>query len=376
MNKIVITRYSDLILAIEYCDGEPVRVIPSKDEAVTLGSIYVGRVSKVKKELGAAFVDFLPGITGFLPMERNKELKEGQKVIVRVIKEPIKTKGFTLSEQLEIAGEYCVISDKGRDIHCSSKLSDETSDELKTRLKSDYSDRIFGGIIRTNASLETYDALLKEYTDLDRALEDIKEYGPSRAFYSCLYNEKPSYIKLLTDLKSDSFDEIITGDKDIYDEIIKISPQKAVLYSNDFVSLEAKFRIRYAISLATDKKVNLNCGGYLVIEPTEALTVIDVNSGKIDSKKDRSSMIKKVNFEAADMVARQLKLRNISGMIVVDFINFDNEEDENELLAYMRNLLKNDNCKCKVYGFTNLRFMELARQKIRASIYDYDLGGN
>lgn len=373
MNKLVITRRSDLYLVIEYCDGEPVRIFPAQKEAVTLGSIYVGRVSKVKKELGAAFVDFLPGITGFLPIEQNRVIKEGRNILVRVIKEPIKTKGYTLSEVLEVSGDYCVLSNKGPDIHCSSKLDKDISTELKKRLESDLPRDHFGGIIRTAASESVYESLLSEYKSLNRVLSDIVEYGPSRSLYSCVYKEKPTYLKVISDLKSDFIEEIITDDKEIYDDIAKMHIGNVVFHSNEDISLEAKYRVKHAIALATDSQVYLNCGGYLVIEPTEALTVIDVNSGKFDLKKNRDEMIKKVNFEAAEMVAKQLMLRNISGMIVVDFINFSNPSDEDELLSYMKTLLRKDNCKCKVYGFTALKFMEIARQKIRASIYDYNI---
>ncbi len=375
MNKIVVFRRENTIVSIEYCNGEPVRIFPSGLEAVTLGSIYVGRVSKVKKELGAAFVDFLPGVTGFLKLNRPAEstIKEGDLLTVQVINEPVKTKGYTLSLSIEIAGEYCVVSDKGPNVHASGKISKEEAALLKEELDKKYPDRKHGGIIRTNASSCSRDSFVTEYRRLDEILDDIILHGNSRSLYSCLYKEKPGYLKSILDIKSDSYEEIVTDDIELFDEINSVFPGKTVLHNDERISLEAKYRIRYAMSLATAKKVNLDCGGYLVIEPTEAMTVIDVNSGKIDIKNDRTKMIMKVNFEAASMVASQLALRNISGMIAVDFINFDNAEDEEELLTYMRSLLKNDKCKCKVYGFTAMKFMEISRQKIRASIYDFEL---
>ncbi len=372
MNRIVVVRHNGLILSIEYCDGEPVRIFPSREESVSLGSIYVGRISKVKQELNAVFVDFQPGVTGFLPIhEVFGTPKEGQILTVRVVNEPVKTKGYTLSTHLEISGKYCVVTDKTDEIHFSSKLSKNATSVFADRLPIDYPERVCGGIIRTNASPDNYENFLAEFKKLDSILSDIVKYKDTRTLYSCLYEEMPSFVKSLTDLKEGSFDEIITEEQDLYEKLSEVFHEKTKLFDNSNISVEARYRVLHAIDLATKKKVDLPCGGYLYIEPTEALTVIDVNSGKFDVKKKRSEMIKKVNYEAADAVARQLMLRNISGMIIVDFINFDDPEEEAELTTYMRKLLKKDLVRCKVYGMSALKFMEIARQKTRASIYDF-----
>lgn len=371
MNKIVLTKKDGLVLSIEFHDQTPVRIFPAREEEVTLGSIYVGRVQTVKKDLNAAFVDFAPTLTGFLPLE-GKTLKQGDLVCVRLKEEPVKTKFYTLSMDLELAGTACVVSDRDDRFRISSKLSKEAATALKEGFERGYS-ILHGGILRTNAASLPLEEVIREYRELDGKLDEILKYGNTRALYSCLYREKPAYIKALFDLPKDSFDKVITDDPSLYEEVSASFPAAASLHDDPGISLEAKYRVRHALSLATDKKVHLNCGGYLVIEPTEALTVIDVNSGKFDKKLDRETMIRKVNFEAADMVASQLILRNISGMIVVDFINFENKEEEEELLSYMRSLLKKDPCRCKVHGFTALKFMEISRQKIRASLYDYGI---
>ena len=373
MSKIVVVRRNDLILAIEYSDGNPVSISISRETDITLGSVYVGRVTNVKKDLDAVFVEFCKDIVGFLPYEELKQdVKQGNLLPVMVVKEPVKTKGYTLSQYIELTGEYCVVSDKGNDIHASSKLKKDVSAELVSRLSSeDFCETGFGGIIRTKASVEEYDKLKAEYSRLCKLMSDISAFGNTRTAFTCLYKEKPAYIKSLLTKNDNDLECIITDDKYIFSEVDSILSGKTQFHDNEKISLSALYRVEHAISLATDKKVNLPCGGYLIIEPTEALTVIDVNSGKFSLKKNKSEMIRRVNKEAAKEVAFQLSFRNISGMILVDFINFDCREDEEELISYLNSLLKYDKCKTKVHGFTKLKILEITRQKINASVYDF-----
>jgi ribonuclease G len=176
----------------------------------------------------------------------------------------------------------------------------------------------------------------------------------------------------LTDLREDSFNEIICEDLELYDFVRVVFPGKVRLHTDERISLSSLYSTKRSIELATQKKVNLKSGGYIVIEPTETMTVIDVNSGKFSNKKEsKEEMIRHINKEAATEVAYQLKLRNISGMILVDFINFEDKKDENDLIEYFKMLVKDDNCKVNIYGFTRLKLLEISRQKIRGSVYDY-----
>lgn len=372
MSKIVITGLNDLILLIEYENGEPIRVNCSKTSAVTIGDIYVGRVSKIKHDLNAAFVDFKENLTGFLPLNQcDHSLKQGDLISVMITGEPVKTKGYKLSAYLEMAGDYLVFSTKDRCIGASSKLDSAVAGELVGKITEDFDNLNFGLIVRTKATVDNYPALKEELVKKGSAFDEILKYGNTRSLYSCLYKERPSYIKLLSELDQDSFDEIVCENKEIYEELITFYPDKARLFDDSRISFKALYRIEHTLDLLTSKKVNLPCGGYIIIEPTEALTTIDVNSGKIDSYKDKNKMINKVNKEAAKEIAKQLMLRNISGMIVVDFINYLDKDFEDELVLYLKNQVKFDKCKTKVYGFTNLKLLEMTRQKLNASVYDY-----
>lgn len=370
-NKIVVTRRNDLVYTIEYDGSQPLRIIPSRINEANLGSIYVGRVSKIKKELGAAFVDFLPGITGFLSWDDvTGDIKQGDNIIVRVTAEPVKTKGYSLSMKLEMAGEYVVVSQNMGHIGISKKLPEVRARELKTYFedKCEYS-----VLLRTNSINASINDIFGEYELLNNKMKDIMNYGHTRALYTCLHEEAPSFLNAIKDIRLENIDEIVVEDPEIFDIVYGLFPEFTVPYKNKNVSMNALYRVERAISLGTEKKVNLPSGGFLIIERTEALTVIDVNSGKFDSKRDRDEMIGKVNEEAARECARQMILRNLSGIILVDFINPAHAEQEEVLLKLMKELVKKDNVKCTVHGFSNLKLMEITRQKIRGSIYEYML---
>ena len=389
MNKAIVTSKDGIVRTIVMDENlRPEQLILSKHSDITLGSVYVGRVADVKKNLKACFVNITPDIKGFLAFEEFTHAgleipHEGDIIVVRVLKEPVKTKGYSLSIDIEISGEYCVISDHGNGIHYSKQLDSGEKENIKAAFK----ERGIAGdtktvpgsklpgsvIIRTNASLSVIDEVISEIEKIGATVSDIVKYGNSRTLYSCLYREKPSYLKTLTDLRSDSFDEIITDDEKIFEEIAGVFPDKARLYNNENISLNALYNVERAVKNATDKTVYLPCGGYIIIERTEAMTVIDVNSGKYGVLRDHAEMVRKVNIEAAKEIAYQLRYRNISGMILIDFINPELKKDEEELLTLLKNLFKDDKCKTNVYGFTNLKLVEISRQKIRASVYDFDM---
>lgn len=390
MSKIVVVRHEDLILTIEYVEGEPCKLICSKESSLCLGDIFVGRVSKVKDDLKAVFVDICPGVTGYLPYEQLKnKVKQGDLLAVTIVKEPVKTKGYSLSSFIEISGKYVVFSERFKGISISSKKSKEEAkllrnsflerienavpyNERQIKLKEipcDFTE--YGITLRTNSSISDMDMIVDEFFSLGEKFIDILEFGHNRTLYSSLYKEMPQFVKAIYDMDIDNIEEIVCADRYIYDAISVSFADKVRLLDESNISINALYRVNRAIDLATSKKVNLDCGGYLIIEPTEALTVIDVNSGKCDLKKNRSNMIKTVNSQAANEVARQLILRNISGMILVDFINMESSEDEEELVNLMKSLLKKDRVKSKVYGFSALKLMEISRQKNKASIYDF-----
>ena len=222
-------------------------------------------------------------------------------------------------------------------------------------------------------------ATCKIRTDED-VYADLLEKASHRSDYSVLFEATPKYQELISALTTEDcavYEKILTDDKDIYEEtkvfLTENYPnmlEKLHFYEDCLVSLGVLYGLEGKLSEAVADKVWLKCGGFLYIEPTQAMTVIDVNSGKYDKKSDREDTYFKVNMEAAEEIARQIFLRNLSGMIVIDFINMKNEENKAALLDLLTNVLQNDTNFARVWGFTRLGLVEITRKKCDKTIYE------
>ncbi len=209
---------------------------------------------------------------------------------------------------------------------------------------------------------------------------DLLDKAAHRSDYSVLYEATPKYQELITVLTMENgavFEKILTDDKDIYEETKLFMSEnypnlleKLHLYEDCLVSLKVLYGLEGKLTEALSDKVWLKCGGFLYIEPTQAMTVIDVNSGKYDKKSGREETYFKVNMEAAEEIATQIFLRNLTGMIVIDFINMESKEHKEELLKMLTNVLQNDANPARVWGFTRLGLVEITRKKCDKTIYE------
>lgn len=383
--KLVITEYRDSITCFLMENLRAQSIFVDANNSVTVNSIYVGKVKNIKKDINAAFVEIAEGVMGFLPLDEyvpssvlnrvtDSDLHENDDILVMVQKEAVKTKLVSLTTKLNIPGILCVACCDKEGIFISSKLDKITSNDLYNKLKADLDLKGLGLIVRTNGALAEYSLLLEEAKRMIDVLADILSVKNYRTVFSVLYKSKPVYITRIEDLPYNEYSEIITDTASVYNDLIKYLPNlsdRVRLYKDDSLSLKALYSLERAVSEATDKKINLNSGGFLVIEPTEAMTVIDVNSGKLQINKDKDAAVDKVNKEAAKEIARQLRLRNIYGIIIVDFINYKNKEAAKELFSYLRNCLKDDDTECKAVDVTALGLIEITRAKKYGSIYDY-----
>lgn len=380
-NNIIISKLNNNDLVFEFEDNRCVNLFPIIDFKLNVGTILIGRINDVKDDLKACFVDVGLKENAYLAFEDmtpdfllNREYdgryKQGDEILVRVIRLPIKTKPLALSMFPEIVGKYCIINCSSKGICISSKLN---KDDRK--LLSSYSEELdlkgfedkLTVLFRT-ASINTDKAFLIEKVNslIDTFVNVIKNCR-SRKVFSILYEPSKDYIGRISN-QCDFSTPIITDDKNVFDELKKSGNFENVSFYNDEkISLKALYSLEKAFIEATSLKVFLKCGGYLIIEPTEALTVIDVNSGKCNVK--ASKLLKTVNEEACIEIARQMKLRNLSGIILVDFIN-QNPEDKNDLIALMRSECKKDSIKTVVVDYTALGLMEITRQKLYPSIYE------
>ncbi len=362
--------------------------VQEEKEGGILGNIYVARVKNVVKNLNAAFVEIKPGENCFLdlrdarkPVLLNRDydgrLLAEDEIIVQVYKEAMKTKPPAVTCKLSLDGKYCVVTAGKAGIAYSAKLPGKIKERLGERLEhSDFPvnrfSETYGIVIRTNAKelKEDLSPLTEEIEELSGRLGDILQNGVHRTCYSVLLRKTAGYLRKLRDLRADWCDEIITDEKDIYEEVrnfMEENPDFGLpplrLYADERLPLAKLYAAETRLKEVLDKKVWLKSGGYLLIEPTEALTVIDVNTGKTVSRKEAPENHFRTNMEAAEEIARQLSLRNLSGIIIIDFIDMENEEYRNSLTAHFGRLLKQDAVKTALVDITALGLAEVTRMK-------------
>lgn len=405
-SRLIVMREKGLILTMLLVKGRlmEMNAYPAAEEpaqaSICLGSIYIGKVMNVASNIRAAFVELSKGERAFLPLTGMKDaallnrkydgrILAGDEILVQVAREAVSTKEPVLTTEISISGRYAVAflaNGTGR-FQFSSKLEPEVRISLENCLHAAFDDSdILKGcslIIRTNAGeLTEYAPLIEEIQSLAGRLEKIRSYCAMRTCYSCLYRPLPAWLTDIRDTRHDQFEEIVTDDLALYQELKEFLEQNYPMelsrlryYADPSLSLSGLYNLASKRKEAFERRVWLKSGGYLVIEPTEALTVIDVNSGKYIGKKAARDTFRLINAEAAVEIARQLRLRNLSGIILVDFINMERKEDEKELMHLLALELKKDPIKAAVIDMTPLGLVELTRKKVRKPLREQMAAG-
>lgn len=366
-----------------------------EEERSLIGNIYVGKVKNIVKNIDAAFIEIKKGVLCFLPLseaegaifttqKEHKKLVVGDELLVQVLKDGVKTKAPVVSTNLNFTGRYFVFTTKRKEqLGISNKLGEEDRKRLQEYASGKEKDS-FGMIIRTNAKGATVEELDAEYDYLKEVYHKVIDFGIHKTTFSLLMQDEAPYIKQLRNIRQDELEEIITDDKGIYEEAYEFLKahqpgdlEKLRLYSDESYSLWNLYGLETLLDDATRTRVWLKSGGYLVIEPTEALTVIDVNTGKYEGNKNADATFLKINQEAAVETAKQLRLRNISGIIIIDFIDMKTEADKLEVLSTLNQALKTDPVKATLVDMTKLNLAEVTRKKVKKSLreqlgnYDY-----
>lgn len=352
-----------------------------------LGNIYVGKVKNIVPNIGAAFVEIESGVNCYYDMKDaehavfthkigKKPLCIGDELVVQISKEAVKTKAPTVTGNISFTGRYAVLTHGNTRIGASSKIPKKVREEYKERLRQFQNDR-FGIIVRTNAKDAPFQDVLDEISRLKAEYEKIMSAAPTRVCFSCLRSAPPSYISDLKNVYMEGMEEIIVGDPELYTRIqaffaAEIPEKEGLLrlYDDSAFPLGKLYSTQTAIEKALREKVWLRNGGYLVIQPTEALTVIDVNSGKSAGKGKNEEGILKINLEAAREAARQIRLRNLSGIIIIDFINLELEENVGLLLKEFRMRLAGDPIQTTLVDITPLNLVEVTRKKVHRPLYE------
>ncbi len=332
-------------------------------------------------------MDFSDGRTGYYSLTDNKvtlfadgrdrKLKEGDEIIVQVAKDAVKTKDPVLSGNLNFSGKYAVLTAGKRVIGFSSKIDDrEWKERMHPQIEQLLDGKSTGVIIRTNAyGQET--KLLRELSALLEQFDRVMNLAQYRTCYSLLYEAEPDYLKALRNCPNGSLEEVVTDQPDLFarlQEYFRISDLSETtglrFYEDKLLSLAKLYSLEYALEQSCQKKVWLKSGGYLIIECTEAMVVIDVNTGKYSGKKNLADTIRLINLEAAKEVAHQLRLRNLSGIIMVDFIDMDTEEDKALLMDTLKAAVRPDPVKTTVVDMTPLNLVEMTRKKEKKPLWE------
>ena len=362
---------------------------PENDEKAhyQIGDIYIGKVQNIVANIGAAFIEIAPGVNCYFDLQGvptalftykigKKPLCIGDELLVQISREAVKTKAPTVTGNLNLTGRYAVLTHGNTRIGVSSKIPKKERDAYKLRLQAYQNDR-FGIIVRTNAKEAPFEAVVKEIEDLKKEYERLTSNAMSRVCFSCLKSAPPSYITDLKNVYMDGMEEILVNDKEIYEKICsyfkKEMPENLELvhfHDDSGYPLGKIYSTETAVEHALSERVWLKHGGYLVIQVTEALTVIDVNSGKNVRKKGDDESTLKMNLEAAKETARQIRLRNLSGIILIDFINQDEEKNEEVLLKEFRYFLSKDPIQTTLVDITALGLAEVTRKKVRKPLHE------
>ena len=343
-----------------------------------VSNIYRGIVKNVKAGLEACFVDIGMEKLAYLPLKKDSNIKSGMDIMVQINKESVGTKGPKLNLEVSLSGRYLVYIPSNDRITISNRLQDENERFRLKKIVKNLVGKECGIIIRTEAAGCSEEELEKDFIELKEKYDSItKEFklgiGPK-----LLYKELDASVKYVKDNVDEDVTEIVVNDSNKYEEIKNILKSIDKNYLSKLKIIENQdifdlYKVQSQIDKALNKKVWLKSGGYLIIEKTEALTVIDVNTGKFTGSSNREDTVYKTNEEACIEIARQLKLRDIGGIIIIDFIDMVKKKNKENLLKILNSELKKDKRKSEVLGLTRLGLVEVARRRERNSISEYYL---
>lgn len=408
MKKAVITQLNQCRFLLIYEENELVECHPLlSEQTLQIGNIYIGRVEKVVKNIYSAFVRLDADHVGYLPLNDkpalvlNRQLPnglpsiaEGDKILVQVEQEPQKMKQARVTGNISLSGNYIALDLFGGNIGVSKKIQNtERVNELKLLITREMDSKLkevdnqtdtfsasFGCVLRTACENAPNKAILGEYRRFCDEMNEILHRVQCERNTGCVKVGTSEDIALLNDYGFERLDEIQTDLSDVYESLKLITQDysdlqekspKVIFYDDADYPLYKLLSLETKIKELVSKKVWLKSGGFLIIEPTEAMVVIDVNTGKSIGKKNKDDHILKMNLEAAEEIVRQLRLRNLSGIIMIDFINMKRNEDKQQVVKCLERGLKKDKIPGYFVEITKLDVFELTRKKVRRPLHEF-----
>ncbi len=357
-----------------------------EEDKKLLGNIYRARVENILNGMDSAFVDIGEGRNAYLNLKdilTRKEcksgvdykigdlIKSGDEILVQVVKESYKEKGAKVTTHLSFPGKFIVLTPYNLGINVSKKIRNKKEIKRLKGIGNGLTNEI-GIIFRTASYGIDEESIVKEYRELINIFEDVKAQRNFLPTPKLIHKDRGLIYKIIRDRINDEV-SILVNSKDLYKELIETGELED--YSlKDRIKLQEDFRLEYNLIIqkglqnALNRRVNLKSGGYIVIDELEALTAIDVNTGKYIGGKSYEDTVLKTNLEACEEIAYQVKLRNLSGIIIIDFIDMDEEENVANILNMLNEAFENDKNKVNIIGMTKLGLVEITRQRTRPSL--------
>lgn len=395
MKRMLVNATQEEELRVALVDGQRIYdldvEVPSREQKKA--NVYKGRITRVEPSLEACFVDYGAERHGFLPLkEVSKEyfkdgqlpggrsnirelLNEGQEVIVQVEKEERGNKGAALTTFISLAGRFLVLMpNNARAGGVSRRIEGEDREQLREALDQVQIPEGMGAIVRTAGVGRTAEELQWDLDNLKEVWNAVAQAAEGRAAPFLIYQESKAIIRALRDYLSDDIGEILVDNQEIYSEAQQYMQRfmpaglRKLKFYEDSVPLFTRFQIENQIESAHSHKVNLPSGGSIVIDPTEALVSIDINSARATRGGDIETTALNTNLEAADEIARQLRLRDLGGLIVIDFIDMESQKNQRAVEDRLRDAVKQDRARIQIGRISRFGLLELSRQRLRPSI--------
>ena len=348
------------------------------------GNIYVGIVQDIIPGMQAAFINIGTQKNSFIhvkdiipqvdeKIEKTEEpkiknvIKPKQKVLVQVQKDSNDKKGARTTTHIKLTGKYIILLPQTTIVTISQKIQDETEKNRLIDIVKKNIPENMGAIIRTDATKKSENVIINDLQNLQKQWEKIyKNYEKAECKPQLLYKSPSIVEKIILDLPLEKIESIVVNDKEDYNEINQVINSQIDLKIEENVDLINKYELENQIEKSKQRKVWLNCGGFITIDSTEALVAIDVNSGKYTGKSTLEETVYKVNYEATLEIAKQLRLRDIGGIIIIDYIDMKDQEHKEKIKQLLKETLNQYRSKTQVEGFTKLNLMELTRKHICA----------
>lgn len=376
------------LLSAHICDSTVLDFkVEDTEEQSILGNVYIGKVKNIVKNINAAFVEVADkqmvyySLTDhkqhiFVNEKKNDILKVGDEIVLQIAKEGIKTKDPVGSSNINFTGKYVVLTLGNTRIGVSNKLSGEKRETLR-EIMEPLANEKYGFIVRTNGADVAPEVLLEEAKRLIAECEKLQETAKHRPVFTLLKGATTGVCRNLKDIRFTPETEVVTDDAELFAQIKSYLEEhqpedadKLRFYEDKLLPLTKLYSLEKHLEDALGARVWLKSGGYLIIQPTEALTVIDVNTGKFDGKKRQEETFFKINMEAAKEIGRQLRVRNLSGIIVIDFISMENKEKKQELIEYLKEILREDPVRTTYVDMTGLDLVEITRKKQHRPLHE------